>query len=403
MLINMAVYFKAIGKSNVMESQQVKDAIIKATELNPGRPLPKTTGNSELAKRFLAVMPEEAYTDFIGKRDVLLGSLEIMSGARIGELADAQVAHGCLAGNMAIVTFVGGEGIETPPRVEIGDVFVEHLNETSKTELGRVICVRGTSRGPAKVQLERALREYWLAADFPMADTVLENGWSIERPDWWVVQIPVHALRFDQAMRRRLEEWLSASKVGRVAENAKALKGDIARLVEGKDPKESKQFINVVGGSLGGPALDRAAAELTAIGVRFSIEKGPLLMKTRGVKAGRWVGGKKESVVPPMPILAASTYPLLNRCLERAYTEMIAEKKVDLMKGDDREKPDWGHYTWRRLAAESCQAAFARGECSEPDVDLLMGWRLKKWEKQMRLHYSERGVRTSRAHLTEMI
>ena len=31
-------------------------------------------------------------------------------------------------------------------------------------------------------------------------------------------------------------------------------------------------------------------------------EKGPLLMKTRGVKAGRWVGGKKESVVPPMPI-----------------------------------------------------------------------------------------------------
>ena len=98
-----------------------------------------------------------------------------------------------------------------------------------------------------------------------------------------------------------------------------------------------------------------------------------------------------------------STYPLLNRCLERAYTEMIAEKKVDLMKGDDREKPDWGHYTWRRLAAESCQAAFARGECSEPDVDLLMGWRLKKWEKQMRLHYSERGVRTSRAHLIERI
>ena len=90
----------------------------------------------------------------------------------------------------------------------------------------------------------------------------MENGWSIERPDWWVAQVPVHALRFDPDMRGRLEEWLSASKVGRVAENAKALKGDITRLVEGKDPKESKQFINVVGGSLDGPALDRAAAEL---------------------------------------------------------------------------------------------------------------------------------------------
>ena len=279
MLINMAAYFKAIGKESVMESKQVKDAITKATEMNPGRPLPKTTGNAELAKRFLALVPEMAHTDFIGKRDVLLGSLEIMSGARIGELADAQAAHGCLAGNMAIVTFVGGEGVEKPPRVEIGDVFVEHLNETSKTELGRVICVRGTSRGPAQVQLERALREYWLAADFPMADTVLESGWSIERPDWWVVQVPVHALRFDPPMRKRLEEWLSVSKVGQVLEHAKALKGDIARLVGSRDPRESKQFVNVVGSSLHGPAIDRASAELTAINVRFSIEKGPLLMK----------------------------------------------------------------------------------------------------------------------------
>ena len=168
-----------------------------------------------------------------------------------------------------------------------------HLNETSKTELGRVICVRGTSRGPAKVQLERALREYWLAADFPMADTVLENGWSIERPDWWVVQIPVHALRFDQAMRRRLEEWLSASKVGRVAENAKALKGDIARLVEGKDPKESKQFINVVGGSLGGPALDSRGAH----GYRRSLlhRKGSAIDEDKGGE-GRPMGRREEGV-----------------------------------------------------------------------------------------------------------
>ena len=105
-----------------------------------------------------------------------------------------------------------------------------------------------------------------------------------------------------------------------MAENAKALKGDIKRLVEGKDPNESNQFVNVIGGSLSGPALDRTAAELTAIGVRFSIEKGPLLMKTGGVKAGRWVGGKKESVVPLMPILAASTYPpqpVPGTCLHR--------------------------------------------------------------------------------------
>ena len=80
-----------------------------------------------------------------------------------------------------------------------------------------------------------------------------------------------------------------------------------------------------------------------------------------------------------------------------------AEGKVDLQLGGERTEPSWGHYTWRRLAAEFAQACLARGECKEEDVDLHMGWRLAKWSKQMRLHYSDRGVRTSRAHLTELI
>ena len=126
-------------------------------------------------------------------------------------------------------------------------------------------------------------------------------------------------------------------------------------------------------------------------------------MKTAGTKPGRWVGGKRESIVPPMPILAKSEYGVLNKCLDYAYAEMISDGRVDIQAGDDRDSPDWGHYTWRRLAAEACQAVHARKECSAEDIDLLMGWRLKKWQKEMRLHYSDRGVRTSRAHLTEMI
>ena len=128
--------------------------------------MPKKTGSSELARRFLAAIPKFTHTYFIECRERLLGSLEVASGARIGELAGT--GHACLAGNMAIVTFCGGEGFEPPPNVAIGDVFVEHLNETSKTELGRLICVRGTTRGVAKVELEGALRAYWEAADFEM-------------------------------------------------------------------------------------------------------------------------------------------------------------------------------------------------------------------------------------------
>ena len=339
----------------------------------------------------------------MSKRERLMGALEICSGARIGELAGAQSGHGCFANNMAIVTFVGGEGIASPPRVCVGDEFVEHLNETSKTGLGRVMCVRGETRGPARVKLADALRAYWAATDMPMAEDRHEKGWKVERPNWWVLQLSVNQLRFDPSSQKEVEAWLDASGVGQVNNNAQAIRTDLKRLLKATDPKEGQMFVNVVGGSLNGPAMDRASAELMARGVPHTVEMGPLLMKSAGVKAGKWVAGKRESIVPPMPILAKSTYSLLNRCLDRAYREMIAEGKVDLQLGDDRESPDWGHYTWRRLAAEACQAVFERGERSDVDVDLLMGWRLAKWNKQMRLHYSDRGVRTGRAHLTEMI
>ena len=127
------------------------------------------------------------------------------------------------------------------------------------------------------------------------------------------------------------------------------------------------------------------------------------MLKTAGVQRGGKVDGRPVSMTLPMPILVGSTYAFLNRVLNRAYEELLAVGPVDVQLGGDRDKPDWGHYTWRRLAASAAQACYARGECKEEDVDLYMGWRLRKWAKQMRLHYSDRGMRTSRAHLTEDI
>ena len=253
------------------------------------------------------------------------------------------------------------------------------------------------------VQLEKALRTYWEAADFTMETDKYVDGWKVERPNFWVIQISIQGLRFNMARRMRVETWLKTSRVGRVTELGSAISSDIKRLVNAKDPKEAQSFVNVIGGELHGPGMDRAAAELLALDIPFSVQKGPLLLKTAGIKKGEWTKGKKRSLVPPMPILAKSTYAHLNRCLDQAYEEMVAAGAVDLTTGDDRDSPDWGHYTWRRLAADACQAVYARKECLPEDVDLLMGWRLKKWEKEMRLHYTDRGVRTSRAHLTEMI
>ena len=402
-LLNMRAYFVSVKKESVMDCEVVKAAVMKAVEMNPGRPLPKTTGTSELARRFFEVIPLEAHTEMIGLRESLTSECEVMFGDRIGALAGAQVGHGVFANHMAITTWVGGKDLVLPPHVSSGDVFVEHVNDTSKTSLGRVVCCRGESRGPARVQLADTLREYWRVAGLPLSEPVILGGFRIERPDFWVVQLGTTGLRLAPERMASVRTWLVTTKVATVRSVGNQLNAELRRLCEGKNPKESQMFLNVVGGALAGPEIQTASLELTALGVPFTVTKGPLLMKTCGVKKGERVNGKPVSIVLPMPILVGSTYPFLNRCLDRAYAELSALGPVDVQLGGDRDSPDWGHYTWRRLAASSAQACYARGECKEEDVDLYMGWRLAKWAKQMRLHYSDRGLRTSRAHLTESI
>ena len=71
--------------------------------------------------------------------------------------------------------------------------------------------------------------------------------------------------------------------------------------------------------------------------------------------------------------------------------------------GGDRDEPSFAHNSWRRLAASAAQAHLQAKKCSKEDVELHMGWALRKHAKEMRLHYAERGARASRAKMTEMI
>ena len=71
--------------------------------------------------------------------------------------------------------------------------------------------------------------------------------------------------------------------------------------------------------------------------------------------------------------------------------------------GGDREVPHFAHNSWRRMADSAAQACFAAGKCDKEDVDLHFGWKLRKYAKEMRLHYADRGARASRARITEMI
>ena len=57
----------------------------------------------------------------------------------------------------------------------------------------------------------------------------------------------------------------------------------------------------------------------------------------------------------------------------------------------------------RLRAGAEIQASLTAKRCEKEDVELQMGWQLRKHAKEMRLHYAERGARACRARMTEMI
>ena len=87
----------ATGRDNLFEMVEVKKAVKKIKAINPGVSQPVTTGTRKLARAALYLIPKITSTLFIAAREVFMLSAECVTGARIGELAGAQVGHGAFA------------------------------------------------------------------------------------------------------------------------------------------------------------------------------------------------------------------------------------------------------------------------------------------------------------------
>ena len=402
-LIAAPAYFKDTQRKDLTKTDSVMRTVRKMKEINPTKSLPKTTGTSELLRETLLAVENMADTRYIATREVFALSFEAVSGARCGEVYGAQMGHGVVANGVRILTWVGGAGYENPPTVEDGEVFVEVTTETSKTKHGRCFSMVGTTKGPAKVELEASLRKMWEANGFPIV-TRVEEGWKVEGPDYYVVQIPLMGVTVSETKMSNLRAWLGAgaraTTVARVTEVRQALGSELSDKARSKEPKVEKMFINVLGGSKADPELKAAKAELRKLGIESNIAKGPLIFKTRG----KTKGAMQDSVFYPQPLQVSSTYASLHRAIDAAYAK-LKERDPDweMRLGGDREEPHFAHNTWRRLAGTTAQAAFQAKKCSKEDVELHMGWQLRKHAKEMRLHYAERGARACRARMTEMI
>ena len=138
----------------------------------------------------------------------------------------------------------------------------------------------------------------------------------------------------------------------------------------------------------------------------FSDSKTPKIIKIRNVEAekSRINGPHFFALEEQRRARALSPRPPASAPVDAAHAKL---KKMDLefamRLGGNREDPHFAHNSWRRLAASTAQAALTAQKCSKEDVELHMGWQLRKHAKEMRLHYAERGARACRARMTEMI
>ena len=276
--------------------------------------------------------------------------------------------------------------------------FVEHDNETSKTGVSRVMCLPGVTEGPARVELADAIEAYWAAAGIEV-DTRMEGGWSVRKPDFHVAQVHLLGIHRNAKKLLVLRKWFSVSRVAQVRSKAAALGRELTRLTTSKDPSDSKLFLNVAFGREACADLATVTAELAALGFRAVAAPGPLFMKTAGSNV---VGGEKQSVVLPMPILVKSTYDFIGKVTKKAFEKIeAAGGDPDLVLGKGRKLPRFAHHSWRRLADTTAEECLAAGLCSVEDIELHFGWRLRELKKQMRLHYSDRRKRTARAKVVK--
>ena len=402
-LISVTAYFKDTHRPDLTKTDTVKTTLRKMKEINPTRSLPKTTGTSELLKESLLGIPDLADTPFLAARETFTMSFEAMSGLRCGEVFGAQMGHGVMANGVKILTWKGG-AYECPPGVVVDEEFVEAATESSKTKVGRCVAMVGRSKGPAAVALADALRSWWAACGFHI-ESRLEEGWLVEGPSFWVVQIPLMGVTVNEPKMEKLRAWLGtgprASTVTKVTEVRKELSSELADKARVKEPDVEKMFINVLGGRKNDSSLEVARSELRELGIETELTKGPLVCKTKG-KTKK--GGGQDSRWYPQPLQVSSTYTFLHRAIDTAFVRLKKrDPEFEMRLGGDRETPHFAHNTWRRLAATAAQASLTAKRCEKEDVELQMGWQLRKHAKEMRLHYAERGARACRARMTEMI
>jgi len=318
-------------------------------------------------------------------RTQLMIAIETLLGLRVGDVCGGGDGHGILAKSLAIL-----QDIAT------GEETVEGFLEHSKTHHRRYVSGLMESKGAAKIELGRFLREYWASVGFDMTPPGrVDAGYHVTGPDYSVLRLSLVALgqsTAEDAAQLDLIVGLltrSRSPEARKWADYTHLRGSSRLTADSAD----KRYINVVGGRRFGTDIATVAEELSLAGFgdRIEIVPGPLLRATHG-KLG----------YAHMPLDPGSTYHVLTPLLERAYELAVSESpdpEIDLQGFD---VPLWGNHSFRRFADTVARQTMAQTQATEQDIDLYFGWMERFYQSKMQVHYESRFTRTRRTAVTSL-
>ena len=334
-----------------------------------------------LSIMFFQTLPEVSKS--LCARSLVMGTLEVIGGVRVGEACGGGDGHGALANDLCIMNPLGeapGGASET----------CELWLADSKTAFARYVNFVGKSHGIGIAGAEY-IRALWKESGWKI-DSLVEDGMQVERPDYWVVRISL--LDMTDAQVAKLARAIGGAKDGDVALQAKATLVKLQQRRNAHTLGEERKYVNVAGGPRDGPQLRTAEALMRANGLHTFMDKvpGPLLSSTHGRRLSH------------MPLAVDSSYTHLIGALRKAWVISEAmddpDPELDL---DGLEKPKWRHHTFRRSSDRFARETMEDTGVSKEDIDDQFGSDQAQRAKVQQLRYAGRAKRSQRAKISMMI
>jgi hypothetical protein len=307
-------------------------------------------------------------------RSRMLTVFEVLAGLRVGEATGD--GHGLAANDVCILKSLSGM------HAELG-VTIEGRIRDSKTGPGRYVNFVGTSF-VSKIPAEKYLRNLWSVQGLDTHTTV-DGGYSVERPDYTVIQVSLLGMRQADVDRLRvgLQKEMAAPTIFSISTQARISLGYLDRLLKAKDVAEERRYVNIAGGADQSLECSSALNWLGDKGLRQFAERvaGPLL---RATEPG-------SGALTHMPLQVGSSYEHHVKSMRSAYKVSAALEEPDLeldLQGE--EEPHFANHSARRHADRVARETMALTECSVMDLDITFGWNEAKRKKDMQMHYQGR-------------